>query len=99
MKKKGKGCQIIDIAISADNRVKQKEDVKVEKYDELKRELKNIWSLKKAEIIPVIIGALSVVTKTFERTKKRLEMKTNLDQFQKTALKGTARILRKTLEY
>ena len=78
--------------------MKQKEDEKVEKYDELKRELK-IWSLKKAEVIPVIIGALGVGTETFERIKKRLDMKTSLDQFQKTALLGTARILRKTLEY
>ena len=40
--------------------------------------------------IPVIIGVLGAVTKTFERTKKPLELKTSLDQFQKTALLGTA---------
>ena len=63
---KEKECKIIDIAIPADNRVKQKEDGRVEKYDELKRELKKIWSLKKAEAIPIIISALGVVTETFE---------------------------------
>ena len=93
---KEKECLIIDIAIPADNRMKQKGDEEVEKYDELKRELKKIWSLKKVEVIPVITGALGVVTETFERTKKRIELKTSLDQFQETALLGTARILRKT---
>ena len=66
---KKKECLIIGIAIPEDNRLKQKKDEKVEKYNELERELKKIWPLKEAEVIPVIIGALCVVTKTLQEPR------------------------------
>ena len=48
--KKEKECLIIDIAVPGDNRVHIKEVEKVEKYQELKRELKRLWALKKVKI-------------------------------------------------
>lgn len=98
VKKKEKECLIIVIAIPEDNRLKQKEDEKVEKYNELERELKKIWPLKEAEVIPVINWCFRCSYEDFERTKNRLELKTSLDEFQKTALLGSARIFRKSLE-
>ena len=63
-KKERKGL-IIDIAVPADVRVEEKEREKVEKYQDLKREIGRLWNLKKVEITPVVIGALGSVTKEF----------------------------------
>ena len=49
---------IIDIAVSADVRVEEKE--KVEKYQDLRKEIRRLWKLRKVEIAPVAIGPLEV---------------------------------------
>ena len=46
-KKEQKGL-IIDIAVPADVRVEEKEREKVEKYQDLKREIGRLWNLKKS---------------------------------------------------
>ena len=55
---------IIDIAISVDNRVDEKGRKKVEKYQDLGREIARIWSMRKVEVIPVVFGALRTMPKT-----------------------------------
>ena len=56
---------IIDIAVPADDRVVEKEKKKVEKYQDLRREIARV------EVVPVVIGALGSVTKEFnKRTEK-----------------------------
>ena len=37
---------------------------KMTKYQDLKNEVKRTWKLKKAEIIPVIVGATGMIKKT-----------------------------------
>ena len=92
-KKERKGL-IIDIAVPADVRVEEKEREKVEKYQDLKREIGRLWNLKKVEVVPVVIGALGSVTKEFDRWIEKLGITFNVEVVQKTALLGTARILR-----
>lgn len=46
---------IIDVVCSFDTRIGCKEKEKMEKYHDLKRELKRIWKCKDVRIIPVII--------------------------------------------
>ena len=53
---------------------------------------------EKVEVIPVVIGALGAVTKNFEQCIERLGIRIKTEHLQKTALLGTARILRRTLE-
>ena len=60
---------ILDIASLVDKRMEQKEIEKVEKYQELKREIKNLGTVKKVKVIPVKVGVL--VSKSKE-TKKWL---------------------------
>ena len=43
--KKAKSCLIIDVAIPGDCRIREKEIEKIEKYQNLKRELKRFWLL------------------------------------------------------
>ena len=72
----------------------------MEKYQDLKREIGRLWKLKMVEVVPVVIGALGSVTKGFDRWIGKLGIPLNVGVMQKkTALLGTARILRKVLEY
>ena len=96
-KKEQKGI-IIDIAIPADLRVEEKEKEKVEKYQDLKKEIRRLWKLRNLEIVPVVIGALGSVSAEFNRWMGKLGITCNVGVIQTTALLGTARILRKILE-
>ena len=55
-----------------DVRVGEKELEKVEKYQELKREVGRLWKRKHVEVVTVVIGALGSVTKDFERWIRNL---------------------------
>ena len=50
------------------------------------------------EALPVEIGALGSVTKEFDGWTEKLRLTGNVGVMQKTALLGTARILRKVLQ-
>ena len=56
---------IIDVAIPGDERVKDKELEKVEKYQLLKDEIAKVWHVRKAIAVPVVIGALGAVSVNF----------------------------------
>ena len=59
--KQKKEAVVIDVAVPSDNNIKQKEYEKLEKYQELKEELKRTWNVK-AKVVPVLIGALRAVS-------------------------------------
>ena len=50
------------------------------------------------EVVPVVIGALGSVKKEFDEWIEKLRLTNNVGVTQKTALLGTARILKKVLE-
>ena len=50
------------------------------------------------EVVPAVIGALESATKEFDRWIEKLGITNNVGVMQKTALFGTAKILRKVLE-
>jgi hypothetical protein len=74
--KKGKTCTLIDVAIPADRNVVQKEKLK---YKSLGIETQRVLNLK-CSIIPVIIGATGLVTKS-SRKKFRIYTRKTLDRF------------------
>ena len=82
---------IIDVAIPGDNRVKDKELEKLEKYQLLKDEIAKVWHMQNVIVVPVVIGAFGAVL------RKRMGVNVRLEVIQKTALLGTAKILRKVL--
>ena len=49
VEKEEKKCLIVDIAIPDDKNVGVKEEEKVQKYDELKWEIKEFWSMKRVD--------------------------------------------------
>ena len=91
-------CKLVDIAVPGDSRICDKEVEKLEKYQDLKREVGRLWNMKKVVVVPVVIGALGCVSKDLKKWIESLDIQVNTAFLQKTALLGTARILRRVLE-
>ena len=66
--KTAKSCVMIDVAIPGDCRICEKEFEKIEKQQNLKRELKSLWVIKKVEVVPVIVRTLGCFSKGFRNT-------------------------------
>ena len=96
--KNERSCAIIDIAISGDIRVSEKEKEKMERYQELKGEIKRMWNIRSIKVIPVEVGALGSTSKKLKKCIEELGVVISTVLLQKTSLLGTARILRKVLD-
>lgn len=70
----------------------------VDKYQDLKLELRKIWKCRKVTIMPIIVGALGIVGRGLSLWLKKINMVVKSDLIQKSCLLGTARIIRKVLE-
>ena len=77
--------------------MKDKELEKLEKYQLLKDEIAKVWGMRKVIVVPVVIGAFGAVSVNFKEYMKRIGVNVRLEVIQKTALLGTAKILRKVL--
>ena len=69
--KKQRSCKIINFAVPGDSRIEEKEKDKIEKYQELGRELQKIWNVK-VKIIPLIVGSLGAILKQFGKRLKQI---------------------------
>ena len=70
---------------------------KIEKYQDLGRELQKVWSIK-VKIIPLVVGCLGAIPKQFGNRLKQIGVTAETTQVQNTVLLGMVRILRKVLE-
>ena len=68
--KKERSCKIIDFAVPGDRRIEEKEKDKVEKYQNLGRELQKIWNVK-MKIIPLVVGCLGAIPVQFGNRLKQ----------------------------
>ena len=85
---------LIDVAISGDRNVIKKEAEKIIKYKELTIEIQRMWNVK-TKVIPVIIGATGTISKSLGKYVSNIPGKHDIKELQKTAILGTAHILRK----
>ena len=92
--KKRKTCKIIDFAVPGDSGIEEKEKEKIEKYQDLRRELQKIWNVR-VTIIPLAVGSLGPIPKQFGNRLKQIGVTAETGQVQMIVLFGTARILRK----
>ena len=95
--KKEKTCTLIDVAIPADRNVVQKKAEKKLKYKSLCIDIKRTWNLK-CTIVPVIIEATGIVTRSLKKKLETIPGKHSIDSLQKTAILGTSHIIRKVLQ-
>jgi hypothetical protein len=89
-------CMLIDVAISGDRNVIKKEAEKTLKYKDLTIEIQRMWNVK-TKIIPVIIGATKTISKALRKYVSNIPGNHEVKELQKTAILGTAHILRKVL--
>ena len=92
-----KEVKIVDVVIPGDEWVSKREVGKTEKYKVLKDEISRIWGMKEVMVIPVVVGALDAKSTGFEKYIAAIEIEMRVEHVQKTALLGTARILRQVL--
>ena len=95
--KKKRTYRIEDFAISAAHRVKLKESEKKDKYHDLARELKKLWSMKMT-VIKIAIEAFSTATKALLQGREDLDIRGQVEAVQSAALLKSAGILRRVLE-
>ena len=87
----------MDFAVPGDHRVKLKESEKRDKYLDLAKELKILWSMK-VTVIPIVIGVLGTITKVLKQGLIDLEIREQVKAIQTTAWLRSARILRRVWE-
>jgi hypothetical protein len=85
---------IIIIIIIMD--VIQKEAEKILKYKDLTIEIQRMWNVK-TRVIPVVIGATGTISKLVRKYVSIVRGNHEVKELQKTAILGTAHILRKVL--
>ena len=89
-------CILIDVAIPVDRNVIKKEDEKILKYKDLTTDIQRIWNIK-TRLIPVIIGETGTISKLFRKYVSDIPGNHDVKELQKTAILGTAHILREVL--
>jgi len=89
-------CMLKDVAISGDRNVIKKESERIIKYKDPTIEIERMWNVK-TKVIPIIIGEAGTVSKSFRKYTSNIPGKHEVKELQKTAILGTAHILRKVL--
>jgi len=87
---------LIDVAISRDRNVIKKEAEKILKYKDLTIEIQGMWNVK-TKVIPAKIGGTGTISKLFRKYVSNIPGNHEVKELQKTAILGTAHILRKVL--
>jgi hypothetical protein len=95
--KEKKTALLVDVSIPADINLQEKTREKLEKYSELRVEVERLCGMKTI-IVPIIIGTTGVVLKDFKGHVQKLEIEISPDILQRTAILGTANILRRVLQ-
>jgi len=89
-------CMLTDVANLGARNVIKKEAEKILKYKDLTIEIKRMWNVK-TKVIPVTIGATGTISNSFRKYVNNIPGKHEVKELQKTAILGTAHILRKVL--
>jgi hypothetical protein len=87
---------LIDVAILGDRNVIKKEAKKILKYKDLTIEIQRMWNVK-TKLIRVKIGATGTISKSFIKYVSTIPGNHEVKGLQKTAILGTAHIIRKVL--
>ena len=74
-----------DLAISAEYRVKIRENEKRDRCMDFARELKTLWSMK-VTLMPIVIGAFGTIPKGLDRGLEELEIRERLETTKSTTL-------------
>ena len=85
-----KKATVIDVPISGDTRVCDKEQEKIKKCSLFKDKIARLKQMKKVVVIPIIVGALGIITTKFEKYIESVGIEIRIEHAQTSALLGTA---------
>ena len=88
---------IVDFSVPFDQNVVRKEDEKVLNYERLAAEVRGMYGLSAAIVVPIVVGSLGVVSGRLAGYLKKLGIGDVVGGLQTAAIIGTAAILRKVL--
>jgi hypothetical protein len=74
----------------------KKEAEKILRYKDFTIEIQRMWNVK-TRVIPVITGATGTISKSFRKYVSNISGNLEVRELQKTAISGTAHIIRKVL--
>ncbi|GAA6104550.1 uncharacterized protein LOC106513546 [Tachysurus ichikawai] len=94
--KEQKTAVVIDMAIPADSNIMKKEHEKIEKYQGLKEQLEHTWKVK-SKVVPVVIRALC--DPQLGEWLQQIPGVACDVSVQKSAVRGTTKILCRTLKF
>jgi hypothetical protein len=84
---------LIDVAVPGDRNVIKKEAEKILKYKDITTEMQCVWNVQ-TRVIPVIMGVTETISKSFRKYVSIIPGNHEVKELQKTAILGTAHILR-----
>jgi len=87
---------LTDVAISGDRNAIKREAEKILKYKDFTIEIQRMSDVK-TKVMPVIIGATGTISNSLRKYVSNIPGKHEVKELQKTAILGTAYILRKVL--
>ena len=79
-----------------DRNVIKKEAEKILQHKDVTIAIQRMWNVK-TKVIPVIIGATGTISKSFRKYVRNIPGNHEVKELQKTAILGTAHILREVL--
>ena len=95
--KKAKTAQIVEVTIPNDFGLNRAERQKVNKYQDLKNDLKHTWELKDIDIIPVVMGATGLMKDNLNDYLKSIPGSPSASEVQLSAIKETIKIVKRAL--
>ena len=76
----------IDVTIPNDHNIIEKGLEKIEKYTDLRIEIKELWNMQRVDIVPIVIGCTGVVDNSFVRYLGKIPAEINVFELQKIVL-------------
>ena len=95
--KKEREAVIIDVAIPGDDRLRDKQLEKLEKYQLLKDEIAKVLRMRKVIVVPVVIGALGTVSVSFKEYMKRIGVNVRLESYPENSTIGDSKDTKKSI--
>ena len=90
-------AKMIEVSVLNDFGLNRVEREKVNKYQDLKHDLRGTWDLEQIEIIPIIVGATGLVKNNLKDNLDNIPGKPLLPEVQLSAVKGTISIIKRAL--
>ena len=97
--KNKKEAKVIEVSVPNDFGLNRAEREKVNKYQDLKNDLRQTWELEEIEIVPVIVGATGLVKTNLKSHLKSIPGSPSTEEIQMCAITGTVSIIKRALSH